>query len=64
MRKLLVGLVVAGLLAMAGPASAQFFDPLGLATSGVVLPYFADSGEGDIDLDGNIHPRSVRANRP
>jgi hypothetical protein len=56
MRKLLVGLVVAGLLAMAGPASAQFFDPLGLATSGVVLPYFADPGGANdpIDLDGNI----------
>jgi hypothetical protein len=56
MRKLLVGLVAAGLVAMAGPASAQFFDPLGLATSGVVLPYFADAGGGTdpIDLSGDI----------
>jgi hypothetical protein len=56
MRKLLVGLVVAGLVAMAGPASAQFFDPLGLATSGVVLPYFADDGGAadPINLNGDI----------
>lgn len=45
MRKLMmglkVGLLVVGLLAMvAAPAMAQFADPLTLATSGVLLPYF------------------------
>ena len=38
MRKLTVGLMVLGLLvALAGPATAQIADPLGLITSGVVL---------------------------
>ena len=45
MRKLMmglkVGLLVVGLLAMvATPAMAQFVDPLTLAASGVLLPYF------------------------
>jgi hypothetical protein len=63
MRKLLVGLVVAGFMAMAGPASAQFFDPLGLATSGVVLPYFADAGgvTDPVNLNGDISILEVYA---
>ena len=42
MRKHLVGLMVVGLLAMAAPAMAQApgsLDPLGLITSGAILPY-------------------------
>lgn len=42
MRKLIVGLMVVSLLAVAAPAMAQIpgsLDPLSLATSGVVLPY-------------------------
>jgi len=48
MRKLMVGLMVVGLLSAAAPAIAQnnhFPDPLGLITSGAVLPYF---GEGTL----------------
>jgi hypothetical protein len=37
----MVGLLVVGLLAVAGPATAQLADPLTLASSGVLLPYFA-----------------------
>ena len=41
MMELKVGLLVVGLLAMvATPAMAQFSDPLTLATSGVLLPFF------------------------
>jgi len=47
MRKLIVGLVVVGLLAVGAPAMAQRADPLGLISSGAVLPYFG-SGEGAI----------------
>jgi hypothetical protein len=36
----MVGLLVVGLLAVAGPATAQLADPLSLAASGVLLPYF------------------------
>ncbi len=42
MRKLMVGLMVVGLLAVAAPAMAQApgaLDPLGLITSGAILPY-------------------------
>jgi len=47
MRKLMVGLMVVGLLSVTAPAIAQnhFPDPLGLITSGAVLPYF---GEGTL----------------
>jgi hypothetical protein len=45
MRKLTVGLVVLGLfVALAGPVMAQVADPLGLITSGAVLPYFSSGG--------------------
>lgn len=45
MRKLTVGLVVLGLfVALAAPAMAQTSDPLGLITSGAVLPYFSTGG--------------------
>jgi hypothetical protein len=52
MRKLLVGLIVVGLLSVAAPAIAQpvanhFPDPLGLITSGAVLPYF---GSGSLSF--------------
>jgi hypothetical protein len=68
MRKLMVGLLVVGLLAAAGPAMAQSFnhcaffngnssctgwgDPLALLATGAVLPYFG-SGTGAIE-DGSI----------
>jgi hypothetical protein len=45
MRKLTVGLLVLGLfVALAAPAMAQVADPLGLITSGAVLPYFSSGG--------------------
>jgi hypothetical protein len=44
MRKLIVGLVAVGLLAMAGPAKAQMADPLGLIASGAVIPYVGSTG--------------------
>lgn len=45
MRKLTVGLLVLGLfVALAAPAMAQVADPLGLITSGAVLPYFSTGG--------------------
>lgn len=47
MRKFMVGLMVLGLLAVAAaPAVAQQLDPLGLITSGAVLPYFGGSLSG------------------
>lgn len=45
MRKLIVGLVVVGLLGVGTPALAQRADPLGLISSGAVLPYV---GNGSI----------------
>jgi hypothetical protein len=44
MRKLIVGLVAVGLLAVAGPAKAQMADPLGLIASGAVIPYVGTTG--------------------
>jgi hypothetical protein len=44
MRKLIVGLLTVGLLAMAAPAMAQIADPLSLIASGAVLPYFGSAG--------------------
>jgi len=44
MRKLIVGLMVGGVLAMAAPAIAQVADPLTLAASGVLMPFFGGSG--------------------
>jgi hypothetical protein len=47
MRKLIVGLMVVGLLAGAGPALAQApgtADPLGLISSGGIVPYFGALG--------------------
>jgi hypothetical protein len=49
MRKLTVGLVVLGLfVALAAPAMAQVADPLGLITSGAVLPYFSTGGSSSL----------------
>jgi len=45
MRKLIVGLMVVGLLGVGAPAMAQQADPLGLISSGAVLPFV---GEGTI----------------
>src|SRR5882724_4546994 len=50
MRKLIVGLVVVGLLAVGAPAMAQRADPLGLISSGAVLPYVGN---------GTIAPGSI-----
>jgi hypothetical protein len=58
MMRLMVGLMAVGLLAMAAPASAQFLgqtglvpggkgDPLALASSGVLIPYFNGGATGD-----------------
>ncbi|HEV2055367.1 MAG TPA: hypothetical protein VGV06_09360 [Methylomirabilota bacterium] len=45
MRKLIaIGVLVGGLLAVAAPATAQFADPLSLAASGVLMPYFGGGG--------------------
>jgi hypothetical protein len=40
----MLGLMVVGLLAVAVPAMAQTADPLGLISSGAVLPYFGSNG--------------------
>jgi hypothetical protein len=59
MMRLMVGLMAVGLLAMATPASAQFLgqtglipggkgDPLTLASSGVLVPYFNGGAAGDL----------------
>jgi hypothetical protein len=51
MRKLIVGLMAVGLLAMAGPAMAAdngLGDPLGLIASGAVLPYVGSPASGGI----------------
>jgi hypothetical protein len=52
MRRLIVGLVVAGVLAGAGPALAQpapgTADPLGLISSGGIVPYFALPSGGNL----------------
>jgi len=59
MMRLMVGLMAVGLLAMATPASAQFLgqtglipggkgDPLTLASSGVLIPYFNGGAAGDL----------------
>lgn len=64
MRRLLVGLMVVGLLAVAAPAMAQSpgsSDPLGLIISGAVLPYFGTGPSGAVQsfleayapVDGN-----------
>ena len=50
MRKLLVGLMVGGLLAVAVPARAQFGDPLTLAGSGVLIPFFGNGANGDVSF--------------
>jgi hypothetical protein len=55
MRKILVGLLVVGLLAVAAPAMASWNgagagDPLGLIVSGAVLPYFGDGASGAAGL--------------
>lgn len=50
MRKVILGLAVLGLLAMAGPAMAQFpiaggsADPQGLVSAGALVPFFVSSG--------------------
>ncbi len=44
MRKLIVGLIAVGFLAVAAPAKAQMADPLGLIASGAVIPYVGATG--------------------
>ena len=47
MRKLIVGLIVVGLLAVtAAPSMAQTADPLGLIASGAVIPYVGSTNLG------------------
>ncbi|MGH2670972.1 MAG: hypothetical protein ACRDH5_17980, partial [bacterium] len=46
-----VGLLVACLLTMAAvPATAQLADPLSLAASGVLLPFFSDPSAGYVSI--------------
>ena len=48
---LVVGVLVVGLLVMAAvPASAQSGDPLRLASSGVLLPFFSDGAAGFVSI--------------
>ena len=50
MRKLIVGLIVVGLLAVgAAPSMAQTADPLGLIASGAVIPYVGAQGIQRVD---------------
>ncbi len=60
MRKLIVGLVVVGLLAVGAPAMAQRADPLGLISSGAVLPYVGDGtiAPGSLSFLEVASPRS------
>jgi hypothetical protein len=43
MRKLIVALMVVGLMAAAGPATAQQADPLGLIASGAIAPFWGSA---------------------
>ncbi len=60
MRKLIVGLMVVGLLAVGAPAMAQRADPLGLISSGAVLPYVGDGtiAPGSLSFLEVASPRS------
>lgn len=49
MRKLIVGLIAVGLVAVAVPASAQTADPLGLISSGAVIPFVLAGGFQSFD---------------
>ncbi len=64
MKKFLVGLLVVGLLSMAGPAWALLGDPLTLINSGAIEPFFASPGGGDIwiiDLRSPVTPNTSPA---
>lgn len=50
MKKLLVGLMMGGLLAVSVPARAQFGDPLALAAAGVLIPFFGNGANGDVSF--------------
>src|SRR5262245_7549740 len=56
MRKLILGLIVVGLLAVgAAPSMAQTADPLGLIASGAVIPYVGSTGIARVDsLTGTL----------
>ena len=64
MRKLIVGLVVVGLLAVGSPAMAQRADPLGLIASGAVLPYVGNGtiAPGSLSFLEVASPRQDNAN--
>src|SRR5262245_41463597 len=54
---LVVGVLVVGLLVMAAvPASAQLGDPLRLASSGVLLPFFSDGAAGFVSILEIVSP--------
>jgi hypothetical protein len=54
---LVVGVLVVGLLVMAAvPASAQQGDPLRLASSGVLLPFFSDGAAGFVSILEIVSP--------
>ena len=55
--RLWVGLLVVGLtLGAAAPASAQLADPLSLAASGVLLPFFSDPAAGFVSVLEIVSP--------
>src|SRR5262245_43654190 len=68
MRKLMglkVALLVVGLLTMAAvPATAQLADPLSLATSGVLLPFFSDTTAGFVSVLEVVSPVVIQSNQP
>ena len=54
---LVVGVLVVGLLMVAAvPASAQLADPLRLASSGVLLPFFSDGAAGFVSILEIVSP--------
>ena len=61
MKGLVAGLLVVGLLTVAGPARAQFADPLTLAGSGVLIPFFGAIG-GDVSILEVASPNDIIGN--
>jgi hypothetical protein len=60
MRKFVAGLLVVGLLAMAGPAWALLGDPLTLINSGAIEPFFASSGNFSfLDIRSPVGPNAA-----
>ena len=62
--RLIVGMLVVGLLAVAAPATAQLADPLSLAASGVLIPYFNNGANGDLSVVEIASPVGPNNNIP